>query len=120
MHTDMMETLTEQLARHKGISPDLCSQYDTMVFRAAEIRDYLACRYEWYKAMSRPRRDAIVNIAYEYGIDAFLDKSELIESLMACDYLSAADAIMDLSYDGMEPQRVAELATQMQYGERSR
>ena len=88
-----------------------------LTYQASKIINTLS-GFDWYDSIdSEPRKDVIVNMAFNIGISGALKFVRMINSIKLNDYHQAASEMLDSKWAKQVGGRATELAEQMRSGQ---
>lgn len=73
----------------------------------------------WWRTLSDPRQDVLVNMAFNMGVHGLLEFQEALAAMRAGHFAGAAVAMLESQWARQLPDRSARLATQMSTGVRA-
>lgn len=82
-----------------------------------ETRSQLKQRCGWWLMLDDVRRDCIVNMAYQLGVDGVMGFKKMIAAIKAGDFHAAADEMLDSKWARQTPGRAERLSMQMRTGQ---
>lgn len=80
------------------------------------IANSLDSRLSWWRELSPVRQSAILNLAYNLGINGLLGFSAMLLALKKGDYTRAATEALDSKWAGQVGRRAREIADMLRYG----
>ena len=88
--------------------------------RIAAIEAKLDANISWWRRLSDPRQDVLVQMGFQMGVAGELAFHNTLADVEAGRYSAAADGMLASVWDRQTPARVGRLAAQMKTGVRSR
>jgi len=86
----------------------------TMLIEARDAS--LTSALPFYRDLSIPRQDALINMAFQLGVNGLLKFKNMLRCLEAGDYEGAAKEALDSRWAKQTPQRAARVALQLEQG----
>lgn len=84
--------------------------------RVDRIKLDLAKHLPWLNSLSEPRRDALVMMAYQMGMEGLRKFHDMLAALEAGDYAKAADEAMDSTWAKQTPARAFRVSELIRHG----
>jgi lysozyme len=100
--------------RGGGISTD----ESTMLLRndIARVRVELLQRLPWFAHLDSVRQGALMNMAFQMGINGVMAFQQMLAKVQGGDYAAAADQMLQSKWATQTPERANRLAKQMREG----
>jgi lysozyme len=97
-----------------GLSREECQLL--AAHRLRKIDQHLIQALAWYTGLNERRRNALVNMAYQMGVQKLLTFRDMHAALDAGDFDKAAAEALDSTYARQVPERAKRIATAIKEG----
>ncbi len=77
----------------------------------------LTRRLAWFQTLDDARRGALLNMAFQLGVEGLMGFKNTLSMIQQGDYESASIAMMDSKWAKQTPERAARIAKQVKTGE---
>jgi lysozyme len=99
---------------HVGISED---EADLILRKRVKDLQKTMMQYSWFANQNRPRREALLDMAYNLGVAGLLKFKKMIAALVAGDYETAAIEALNSRWAAQVKGRANTIADVIQFGE---
>jgi lysozyme len=87
-----------------------------MRLKLEDIENELECDYDWYPQLSQARKDVVLNMCYNMGIDGFSKFRNTIHHIAGSDFERAAVEMLKSKWASQVGNRAKYLAEKMRVG----
>lgn len=82
-----------------------------------QAEKHVAAAWHGFELLTGPRRDAVIQMVFQLGLDGFLGFKKLRQHLLKCEWVQAKAAALDSKWARQTPERAKRVANQFLTGE---